>query len=301
MLNRLLVGLVDLSRRNARIVVILGLILAGISVWMAATRLGVTTNTDEMFSASLPWRKSAAELSKDFPQFNDLLVAVVSAKIPEEADATAAELAHQLSQDHQHIISIRRPDASPFLQKEGLLFLDPKQLSALMNQIIDAQPFLGQLVADPSARGLFAALALLGMGVQQGEDLSPFKEPMLGFHQSMADALAGHPHPLSWQSLLGGGLNGLAGNYRFVLIKPKLNFGTLQPGGVATKAIRSVIADLEFVKSGAAQVRITGQVALADEEFSTVAEGAAVGLIGSLVLITLWLFLAVKSWRLIVP
>lgn len=301
MLNRLLVGLVDLSRRNARLVVVVGFVLAGISVWMAATHLGVTTNTDEMFSSTLPWRQSAAELNKDFPQFSDLLVAVVSAKVPEEADATAAELARRLGQDHQHIISVRRPDASPYLEKEGLLFLDQKQLTALMDKTIDAQPFLGQLVADPSARGLFAALALLGMGVQQGEDLSPFKGPMLAFHQSIADALAGHPHPLSWQSLLGGGLNELAGNDRFVLIKPKQNFGALQPGGEATKAVRAVIADLEFVKSGAAQVRITGQVALADEEFSTVAEGAAAGLLGSLVLITLWLFLAVKSWRLILP
>ena len=48
-------------------------------------------------------------------------------------------------------------------------------------------------------------------------------------------------------------------------------------------------------------MRITGQVALADEEFATVVQGAVVGLIGSVVLITLWLFLAVQTWRLIVP
>ena len=65
--------------------------------------------------------------------------------------------------------------------------------------------------------------------------------------------------------------------------------------------MRSVIAGLEFVKSGAARVRITGQVALADEEFATVVQGAVVGLIGSVMLITLWLFLAVQTWRLIVP
>ena len=61
------------------------------------------------------------------------------------------------------------------------------------------------------------------------------------------------------------------------------------------------MADLEFVKSGDARVRITGNVALADEEFATVAEGAVEGLVISTALITLWLFLAVRSWRLIVP
>jgi predicted RND superfamily exporter protein len=65
--------------------------------------------------------------------------------------------------------------------------------------------------------------------------------------------------------------------------------------------MRDVIAGLDFVKSGDARVRITGQVALADEEFATVAQGAVTGLIGSLVLISLWLFLAVRTWRLILP
>src|SRR5208282_2357354 len=58
--------------------------------------------------------------------------------------------------------------------------------------------------------------------------------------------------------------------------------------------------DLPFVKAGEARVRITGQIALADEEFATVAQGAVTGLIASVLLITLWLFLAVRSWRLIV-
>ena len=48
-------------------------------------------------------------------------------------------------------------------------------------------------------------------------------------------------------------------------------------------------------------MRVTGSVALADEEFATVAQGAVAGLAGSFVLIALWLFLAIRSWRLIIP
>jgi uncharacterized protein len=302
MLIRLLVGLVDLSRRHSLSFVLGGVLLAAFSAWFASVHLGVSTDTDLMFSDRLPWRQHAAELNRDFPQFRDLLVAVVDARIPEEADATAAELARRIGADMTHFRSARRPDSSPFLAKEGLLFLQQKQLSDIMDQTIDAQPFLGQLVADPSARGLFAALSLLGVGVTQADaDLTPYLPPIRGFHQAMSDALNGHPQPLSWQSLLGGGLDELAGKYRFVLIQPKQDFGALQPGGAATQVMRDIIAGLEFVKSGDARVRITGQVALADEEFATVAEGAVQGLIGSVVLITLWLFLAVHTWRLIVP
>ncbi len=302
MLIRLLVRLVNFSRLHAVSFVLGGILLAVFSGWFASTHLGISTDTDLLFSEKLPWRQQGAEMNKDFPQFRALLVAVVDARIPEEADATAAELARRLSADPAHFNSVRRPDASPYLQKEGLLFLPLKQLTALMDQTIDAQPFLGQLVADPSARGLFAALSLLGMGVTHaGADLTPYLPAIRAFHQAMAATLDGHPTPLSWQSLLGGGLDQLAGPYRFVLTQPKQDYGALQPGGAATKAMRDIIADLEFVKSGDARVRITGQVALADEEFATVAQGALEGLIGSLVLITLWLFLAVHTWRLIVP
>ena len=302
MLKHLLVRLVDASRRNAVVVVFGGLLLAAFSGWFASGHLGVSTDTDLMFAPSLPWRQRAEAMDKAFPQFRDLLVAVIDAREPEEADATAAALAATLAADTAHFQTVRRPDALPFFHKEGLLFLEPKQLSALMDQTIDAQPFLGQLVADPSARGLFAALSLLGMGVSRGEaDLTPYLPALDSFHTAMADVLAGKPEPLSWQRLLGGGLGDLAGPYRFVLAQPKQDFGALQPGGDATNAMRAAIAKLEFVKSGAAHVRITGQVALADEEFATVAEGAVAGLIGSVVLITLWLFLAVRTWRLIVP
>jgi uncharacterized protein len=301
-LNHLLVSLVENSRRHALIVLLAGLALAAFSAIYAASHLSVTTDTDVMFAPNLPWRQRAAEFSKDFPQFRDLLVAVIDAREPEEAETTAAALADALAADHVHFNSVRRPDASPFLRKEGLLFLDTKALTDLMDHTVDAQPFLGQLVADPTARGLFSALSLLGMGASKGDvDLSPYLGSLEAFHQSMADVLSGHPRPLSWQSLLGGGLNDLAPKYKFVLVQPKLDYGALQPGGEATNAMRAVIAGLEFVKSGVARVRITGQVALADEEFATVVEGAVVGLVGSVVLITLWLFLAVKTWRLIVP
>jgi hopanoid biosynthesis associated RND transporter like protein HpnN len=301
-LQSLLAGLVDRCQRHAVLVVLGGVLLAALSVYVASTRLGVTTDTDVMFAPSLPWRQEKVAFDKAFPQFKDLLVAVIDAQAPEQAEATAAALAAKLSADTAHFRGVRRPDASPYLRKEGLLFLDQDQLQTLMDSTIDAQPFLGQLVADPSARGLFAALSLLGIGVEKGQaDLKPYASALEGFHKAMAAALAGHAQPLSWQRLLGGSASELGGKYKFVLAQPRLDYGDLQPGGAATAAMRKDIADLEFVKSGQARVRITGSVALADEEFATVAQGAVTGLAISVVLITVWLFLALHSWRLILP
>jgi uncharacterized protein len=298
----LLACVVDFCRRYAALVILAGAILAIFSGWYAVGHLGITTDTDEMFAPNLPWRQRAEMFKKQFPQFTDLLVVVIDAQEPEEADATAAALAERLAADHEHFLSVRRPDASPFFDKEGLLFLDTKQLESLTDRLIDAQPFLGELAKDPSARGLFGALSLLATGVEHGGvNLAPYLTALNGFHHAMADALAGHPHPLSWVRLIGGDLADLGGRYKFVLAKPRLELGKLEPGGAATRAIRDAAAGLEFVKAGAAHVRITGNVALADEEFASVTQGAVAGLIGSTLLITLWLFLAVRSWRLIVP
>ncbi|MEO9189276.1 MAG: MMPL family transporter [Acetobacteraceae bacterium] len=298
----LLVRVVDTCRRRAALVVAGGILVAVLSCLYAAGHLGVTTDTDKMFSNHLPFRQAEARFAQDFPQFSSLLAVVIDAAEPEQAQATAAALAKELAADKADFRTVTRPDSSPFFAKEGLLYLEPAHLTDLTNHLIAAQPFLGQLVADPSARGLFSALALLGMGAAHGQaDLTPYDPVLRGFTATIQSALDGHPKPLSWQSLLGGGVSDLAGKYVFVLAQPKLNFGALEPGGTAMAAVQAAAADLPYVKDGAARVRVTGSVALSDEEFASVAQGALWGLLGSVILITLWLFLAVGTWRLMVP
>ena len=287
--------------QRARLVVALGALLAMLAVAVSALRLGVTTDTDTLFAPTLPWKQREAALKQLFPAGSDLLVAVIDADIPEAADATAAELAAAMAADTVHFSRVRRPDASPYFDRNGLLFLDTPVLQTLLDQTIDAQPFLGQLAADPSARGLFAALSLLGLGVEQGQDLAAFAGPLRGFHDALAAAAAGAPRPLSWQRLLAGPAAELGGPYRFVLAQPRQDFGALEPGAAATAALRALAARQEFVMAGQARVRLTGSVALADEEFATVAQGAVAGLLGSLLLVVLWLVLAVRTWRLVVP
>ncbi len=289
------------AARRPGLVLLAALLLGAACAWLAGTHLAVTTDVGELFAASLPWKQREAELKRLFPQFTDTLVAVVDADSPEAADATAAGLLAALSQD-PHFRTIRRPDASAFFDRNGLLFLDRGTLETLLNQTIDAQPFLGQLAADPSARGLFAALSLVGMGVERGQaDLGPFTPALKGFDAALRSAIAGAPRPLSWQRLLSGPVSDLGGPYRFVLAQPKLDYGALAPGAAATAALRAAAAAQEFVRSGQAHVRITGSVALADEEFATVAQGAVAGLVGSTLVVIVWLALAVRSWRLIVP
>jgi len=287
---------------HAWLVLLIALLLAGGCIWLAEAELAVTTDTSRLFSESLPWRQRGMELQRAFPQNEDLLVAVVDAVTPEEAEATANALAISLAADTVHFKDVRQPDTSPYLERNAFLFLDLAQLSALLDTTIDSQPFLGQLAADPSLRGLLGALSLIAEGVRAGQaNLTPFEPALQGFHTALAQAAADAPQPLSWERLLAGPLADLGGQYHFVLTQPRLDFGALEPGAAATQAIRRVVTGLEFVQRGRAHVRLTGSVALEDEEFATVAEGAVAGLAGSTILVAALLFLALRSWRLIVP
>jgi hopanoid biosynthesis associated RND transporter like protein HpnN len=297
----LLPPLVAFCARRRLLVVVVALLLAALSLWTTHRYLGVTTDTAEMFSNTLLWKQRSDALDRAFPQNDNLIVAVVNARIPEEAEATANALADALRAGPVRFQSIRQPDTLPYLQKNALLLLDKPDLQDLLNRTIDAQPFLGELAADPSMRGLFSALGLVAEGVAHGQGLQGVGDALASFHRALAAAAAGHPQPLSWQRLLAGKLSEQAGQFRFVLLKPVLDYDALQPGGVATKAIRDAAASLPYVRNGDARVRLTGSVVLDDEEFATVAKGAVYGLVGSFCLVMVWLYLAVRSWRIMVP
>ena len=69
----------------------------------------------------------------------------------------------------------------------------------------------------------------------------------------------------------------------------------MQPGGQATRAIRATIEKLGLTPENGVRVRLTGSVALADEEFATVADGAALNGVVTILVVLLLLWLALRS------
>ncbi len=291
--------LVSFARRRAAAVLTAAFILCVAGLFYTAHHLSINTDTSQLFAKSLPWRQAQIKENKDFPQFNDLIVAVVRAATPEEADETATALNAALNADKANFTDSEFPAGSPFYTHEGLLLLPTGQLAKLLNSIIAAQPFLGQLAADPSARGLFTGLGLIAQGVTAGANLTPYTTALDHVAKNLDAAATGHPEPLSWQSLIAAGPGGDGPD--FVLAHPHLDQGTLQPGGVATQALARIAATLPDVKAGRATVNYTGQIPLSDEQFASLTDGLVVGSLVSLALIALWLFLALRNWRLIVP
>lgn len=295
-----MVGIVNWARRYAVLCVLLFVAAGALGLAYTSKTLRMDTDTDHLFADSLPWRQAQIQENKDFPQFNDLIVAVIRGATPEETTQTAEALNAALAADKTDFKDSSYPAGNTFYRDEGLLLLPVDGLANMLTKIVSAQPFLGQLAAQPSAAGLFTGLGLIAQGVGAGSDISPYNGALRAVRENLQAAATGHPVPLSWQNLIMGGESG-QGNVAFVLAHPVLNQGTLQPGGVATAALVKIARTLPDVQDGRVAVNYTGQIPLSDEQFASLTHGLALGGIISVLLIALWLYLALRSWRLILP
>jgi hopanoid biosynthesis associated RND transporter like protein HpnN len=305
-MTRLIVAIVNFCHRRAAPVLVFYALLIALGLNFTAHHLTIDTDTDHLFAASLPWRQQQMRLDRAFPQFDNLIVAVIRAPTPEAETSTARALAREVARDRTHFIDVSRPSSGAFYRQNGLLLLPQAKLADLLNTIVIAEPFLGQLSADPSAAGLFKALGLIAQGVSSGQaHLGPYEGSITSFASALQRSLAASPNdpppPLSWQTLIAPHLSDAQGGVQFVLIHPVLDHHTLEPGGAATAALRRMIATLPLVRAGQATVHYTGQIPLSDEQFASLRQGVFIGLAVSLALIALWLTLAVRSWRMIVP
>lgn len=298
-----LVWLVDRSDRHYVVVLLLAAVLTVLSLYATSHRLSIDTDSDHLFSDKLAWRQQSAAFAKQFPQFSDILTVVVRAPTPEEARIAAKALNEKVQADHVHFRSSSTPGISPFFNREGLLLLPPKELESTLGSMLQAQPLLGPLATDSSARGLFKGIDLMVEGVRRGmaNDLSSYDAALGNVAKAMEDAVRGNASPLSWQALLTPDLVSASGGQEFVLIHPVLDHTALEPGREATAAMLQLAAQLPEVKSGRVHIGYTGSVPLEDEEFASLTDRAVPIAIGSSLLLLFWLMLALGSWRLIVP
>jgi uncharacterized protein len=286
-------------------IVLIFLILTGSGAYFTATRFAIDTDTEHLFSQKIPWRHNEAELYKAFPQLNDLILAVIDGDTAEKADDAAARLNDAL-QGAPLISRSWRPEDNKFFRTNGLLFLSVDDLRHKMGMLIGQRDILQPLAEDPTLRGLTATLIANYKQVERNERaLAMYSAGLDEFSTAFENALVGEPAHVSWEKLLSGGksesLEGPAGpdRRRIVLIKPVLDFSALQPGQDAIALVRKTATSLNLDPAHGVKFRLTGQAALADDEFATISENMGTNLTITLVVVTFILFMALRSPKLI--
>src|SRR6202011_3011468 len=140
----------------------------------------------------------------------------------------------------------------------------------LTDGLLQANPLLQKLAADPSLRGALGALSLGIMGVEFGQvSLDDLTRPMTMAGDTANEGLAGRPASFSWHVLASGKPAEPQELRRFMAVEPVLDFSALEPGRRATNAIAQTVLDLELTSNYQAQVRLTGIVPINDDGFAT--------------------------------
>ncbi len=300
----LIVRLVDASRRHAWPLLAASLIATLALGAYVATHIKINTDVNQLLAADLDWRQREVDMDKAFPQATDRLVIVIDGKTGAAAETAATAMAAKLAAMPELFQNVTRPDAIPFFRKNGFLFLNEQKLTDILDMMVKAQPLLGTIAADPSLRGLFGGMGLVLQGLQAGEvTYDKLAAPFATLADLLDAVKAGRDEPFAWQSLAGntGEKPSLRETRKFILTQPVLDYGDLEPGAKAQKAVRAAAQELNLTADNGITVRMTGSVALNDDEFASVADGTTFATILSVVLVLVILFLALRSARLIVP
>ena len=299
MLNAAIVRTVEYCTRHAWGVIIFALTLAVVSGIYSVRRFSIDTDVNNLISRDLPWRQRELEYQAAFPQSRQLILIVVEAPTPEQTSAATRALTEGLSKNADLFRSVQEEGGGAFFQQNRLLYLPTEQVTRTTSQLANAERTIGALAKDPSLRGLALTLSFGLRGLQAGlYSLDDIARTLDMAAQTLESVATSQPASFSWDALLQDSAKP-AGLRSLIAVIPQLATGELEPGRRATDAIRQTAADLQLASNLQANIRLTGPVPISDDEFASVKEGFASNSIvtGLIVLAILWL--ALRSWRLV--
>ena len=299
MLTRIVVSIVKACTRFASLTVLVALILAVAAGVYTARNFTINTDINTLISSNLDWRKRDNQFETAFDRERTIL-AVIDAPTPELTSAAAAVLERKLSGDTQHFESVQQLGAGEFFEKNGLLFLPVAEVGRVTGQFEAAAPLIEIMAGDPSIRGLTGALETGLAGVRRGQiKLDSTERPFTQISQTIENVLNKGSGTFSWRELVSDKPLTDADRRSFIEFRPILDFNALEPGKDATDAIRQAAQDLNLAGEFGARVRLTGPVPIANEEFATVADGAILNGIGTVLVVLLILWMALHSAKII--
>jgi len=298
-LTRIVVSIVKACTRFAATTVLIALVFAIAAGFYTARHFEINTDINTLISPELDWRKRDIQFDDAFDRDRTIL-AVVEAPTPELTSSASAALHQKLAGDTIHFESIEQLGSGEFFEKNGLLFLPVAQVARFTSQFESAAPLIEILAGDPSIRGLTGALETGLAGIRRGQvKLDSTERPFNLIAQTVEDVLNKGTATFSWRELTSEKPLTDTDRRAFIELKPILDFNALEPGKAATDAIRQAASDLNLARDYGARVRLTGPVPIANEEFATVADGAIVNGIGTVLVVLLILWMALRSVKII--
>ena len=298
--QRIMLGWEDRLIRHPYWVILIFILSAAATIRYTIDHLKVDTNTADMISLEVPFQKNRLMLEKAFPQDIGTALLVVEGPTPEETSLAVDRLQAALLANPSHFREVYVPDGGDFFAREGLLYASLEDLEKLAADLSSAQPFIGRLLTDNSLQGLLSLVADAIKDRVEGDSSLELTPLLRALHQALDANLNDRPFSMSWRQLMMPDAKGFGVTQRFIQVKPVLNYEEVMPAETAILALNDTLSktlqgDLQDVK-----VRKTGEVILEQEEMETISNGVSVASLASLLLVCLTLWVAYRSFKLVI-
>ncbi len=241
-------------------------------------------------SAGNRWHEQNEAYKRAFPHAGDAALVVISGRSRQRVDA-AADALQQAFASSDWYYSVDAPGREPFFVDHLLYRLEPEQLRALVDRLLPLQALVQRLDQDPQLATLLDLTRYSLGSVTAGGDLDQGQRLLLA---TLSDALAGS-EPVSW---LNDDDPETQTYYQLIVLKGRQQFGASTPSQAVMKTTREIIAGLRSNQPGIS-IRLTGELAMADEELQTALQGIQFAGALSLALLALILGLGVRSWSIV--
>ncbi|MEK9753482.1 MAG: MMPL family transporter [Rhodospirillaceae bacterium] len=292
------------AARHARVVVVLSLVVTVAAAVHFVEVIRINTSTTDMLARDVPFRQYAREIDEAFPQLQETLVVVIEGASADLADDAAFRLGAGLRARPKLFADVFDLKGDPFFRANGLLYLDVDEIYALSDRLAAAQPFLGTLWQDRTLAGLFKMMGLAADEAAKpgGTQALPVADVFAAVAAVAEAQKAGRFDVLSWSQLLDGKAGKpapVSDRRRFLVVKPRLDFGSLQPAEDAIDAIRDLAREMDIDAAHGLRLRLTGSAAMEQEELASVEKGMRLAAALSLVLVLGILLAGLGSFRLV--
>ena len=297
--TRLFAGWADFIGHHSFVVLVFSLLATvGILVY-TANHFRIDTELTDMISDKLPYRKLEKEFQRAFPQFKETIVVVIDADTPEAARLYRDKLTERLKKTRGLFKEIYAPGSGDFFERNGLLYLDVKDIETISEKLASAQPLLGLLSKDLTLRGLFSVIDKIVSqedDIEQKTKLAPVLDRLA---QTIESSAANLSRPVSWQKLILGDAVAADASRQFIILDPILDHAKAIGGTASVEAIYRIRDEMGLHKASGVKIRLTGDVVLNYENLLTLNKGMGLTTLISFLLVAIAVMIGLGSGRLV--
>ena len=257
--------------------------------------ISINTSNTDLLSKELTFRKNDIAFTKEFPQFSNNIMVVIDAKKSDIAKDIASSFYKEIKKKEGELFNdIFYPEELDFFKKNGFMYLSEEEIEEKLDQMTSYQPFISRLSKDQTLYGLLNTINFFLSADLNDSYIEKINKLLTKLNERGS---------LTWGDIFS---NNKKSNYREIIhLQPILNFSNFFPSKDSLAFLEKKIKNIkdqyqhinyrDFSNNFNFNIRLTGPVPMEQDELNTLGGGAKIGVIISLILVSILLLYAFKN------